>query len=58
MAVNDLLTPRYIIGIIGIIVFAALMYLETVSATVGVTVIIGILAALGVYEGVQRRRGG
>lgn len=58
MSVNDLLRPRYIVGLITIIIFAVLMYLGTVDQTVGVTVIIGILAALGIYEGarIQRQR--
>lgn len=55
MAINDLLKPRFIIGVLAIILFTGLMYTQTVGVDIGVTVIIGVLAALGVYEGYQRQ---
>lgn len=54
MALNDLLKPKYVLGVIVIILMAALMYTKTIDTGVGITVIIGVLAALGLYEGAKR----
>lgn len=56
MTVNDLLRPRFVLGVIAIIILAGLIYTQSIDSTVGITVIIGVLAALGVYEGISRQR--
>lgn len=49
MAISDLLKPRFIIGLVALIAAVLMMYTETISAEVGVTMIIGILVAFGAY---------
>lgn len=49
MAISDLLKPRFIIAIVALVGTVAMMYLETIPTEVGVTIIMGVLAAFGAY---------
>lgn len=48
---------RYVLGFVLIIMMGALMYSETVETAVGISVVIGVAAALGLYEGGARKGG-
>lgn len=51
MKLQDLpINPRYIIGLIIILMMGVLMYLGTIETEIGITIIIGVAAALGLYE--------
>jgi hypothetical protein len=52
------LSGRQLLGVIGIVVVALLMVTDTIDPDVGLTTIIGILAALGVYSGYKHRAAG
>lgn len=57
MEASDLLTPRFIIGLVALLSVVGLMITETVSTAVGVTLFVGIVAAFGAYQSrVGRRR--
>lgn len=49
---------RWAFGSLVVLVIAALMYAGTVNAQTGVVVIVGVAAALGVYEGGNRLAAG
>lgn len=46
---------RYVLGIVAVLVFGALLITGSVQREVGVTILVGILATLGVFEGRARR---
>lgn len=50
MAVKDLLQPRFIIALVALVAVVSMMYVGTIRADVGVTIILGILAAFGAYH--------
>lgn len=58
MDLKDLAQPRFLLGALVIIIMAILMYLQTIQSNVGITVIIGVLAALGLWEGRSRMKRG
>lgn len=50
MKLPSSVSMRHIIGLIIILMMGVLMYTETVSTEVGISIIIGVAAALGLYE--------
>lgn len=50
--------PRWIVGVIAILIVAALMYAETIQPVVGMPVIIAVLGALGLYHRARPGGGG
>lgn len=56
MPISNIMRLRYIVGTLGIIIFGILTYSQVIESSVGVMGIIGILTALGIFEGVVRIR--
>lgn len=42
--------PRFIIAVVALVAVVFLMYSGTISAALGMTVFVGVLAATGVYH--------
>lgn len=50
MPLADLLKPRFIITMAGLLIVTALMMTNTIEPAVGMGVIVSILAGFGVYQ--------
>lgn len=48
--------PRWILGIVAVVVVGALMAMEVIETSVGLSVLVSVLAGLGVYERQGRRK--
>lgn len=48
--------PRWIVGVIALLLVAVLMYSGTITTEIGVPIIVAILGALGLYERDQRKK--
>lgn len=50
MNIKQLAKPRFIIGLVALVVVAAMTITETIGSEVGIALIIGILSAFGAYH--------
>lgn len=57
MELPDGFKPRHVIGIIGLIIVGTLMFQGVIGAEMGLTALLGILAALGAFSyGIRSER--
>lgn len=49
MSLKRLAKPRFIIGLVALLMVSMLTFTETIESSVGVALIIGILTAFGAY---------
>lgn len=54
MALDDLLKPRFIIALVGLVIVGVLMGTGQVEQNTGLVILVGILAAFGVYQSSAR----
>lgn len=50
MATNLPIEPRWVVGVIALVVVGGLMYAGTIPSDMGMTVIVAVLGGLGLYE--------
>lgn len=54
MSLSETFTPRTVIAVVALLVIGGLVWSNSISASQGVQLILGLLVAAGVYKGSKR----